>query len=208
MPNIDYGLIIVYFCPMQKNFIIFLLFSLFFGTQSIAQKGYLANGLIVDNDTIANLKLPTYYVVAQKKFKSKRQKKRYTRLIRYVKKVYPYAKIAGQKLQDYDSLLRAAPNDKARKKIMKIAEKEIRAEYEGKLRKFTIGQGKILVKLIDRETNHSSYHLLKELRGSVSAFLWQGVGRLFGYNLKVKYDPKGKDKDIEQIIRLIDIGAL
>ena len=208
-PNIDNGVIIVYFCTMRKiSIIIFLLFSLFFGSQAIAQKNYLANGLIVDNDTIANLKLPTYYVVTQKKFKSKRQKKRYTRLVRYVKKVYPYAKIAGQKLQDYDSLLRAAPNDRTRKKIMKIAEKEIRAEYEGKLRNFTIGQGKILVKLIDRETNHSSYHLLKELKGSVSAFLWQGAGRLFGYNLKVKYDPKGKDKNIEQIIRLIDIGAI
>jgi len=91
---------------------------------------------------------------------------------------------------------------------MKQAEKEIRAEYQGKLRKFTIGQRKILVKLIDRETNHSSYNLLKELRGSVSAVLWQGLGRLFGYNLKIKYDPTGEDKDIEQIIQLIDIGAI
>ena len=104
-------------------------------------------------------------------------------MVRYVKKVYPYAKLAGQKLQKYDSLLRNAPNEKAKKKMMKLAEKEIRAEYEGKLRKFTIGQGKILVKLIYRETNNTSYELLKELRGSVSAILWQGVGRLFGYNL-------------------------
>ena len=170
--------------------------------------GYVNKGVVFENDTISSIKLSTHYVVAQKKFKTKSQKRRYTRKVRYVKKVYPYAKLAGEKLDGYDSLLRAAPTDKARKKIMKLAEKDIRAEYEGKLRKFTIGQGKILVKLIDRETNHSSYNLLKELRGTVSAVLWQGVGRLFGYNLKVKYDPKGEDREIEQIIRLIDIGAI
>ncbi len=170
--------------------------------------GYVNPGVVVDNDTISSIKLSTHYVVSQKKFKNNYQKRRYTRLIRYVKKVYPYAKLAGEKLDGYDSLLRATPNERDRKRIMKQAEKEIRAEYEGKLRKFTIGQGKILVKLIDRETNHSSYNLLKELRGSVSAVLWQGLGRLFGYNLKIKYDPSGEDKDIEQIIQLIDIGAI
>ena len=178
------------------------------GISSFAQMGYTNLGVVIDNDTISSIKLKTYYVVGQKKFKNKRQQIRYTRKVRYVKKVYPYAKLAGEKLDSYDSLLRVAPTEKARKKIMKQAEKEIRAEYEGKLRKFTIGQGKILVKLIDRETNHSSYNLLKELRGSVSAVLWQGVGRLFGYNLKVKYDPKGEDKDIEQIIQLIEMGAI
>lgn len=193
---------------MRKKHIIILFSLLMLGISSFAQMGYTNLGVVIDNDTISSIKLKTYYVVGQKKFKNKRQQIRYTRKVRYVKKVYPYAKLAGEKLDGYDSLLRAAPTDKARKKIMKQAEKEIRAEYEGKLRKFTIGQGKILVKLIDRETNHSSYNLLKELRGSVSAVLWQGVGRLFGYNLKVKYDPKGEDKDIEQIVQLIDMGAI
>ena len=193
---------------MRKKYIIILLSLLMLGISSFAQMGYTNLGVVIDNDTISSIKLKTYYVVGQKKFKNKRQQIRYTRKVRYVKKVYPYAKLAGEKLDSYDSLLRVAPTEKARKKIMKQAEKEIRAEYEGKLRKFTIGQGKILVKLIDRETNHSSYNLLKELRGSVSAVLWQGVGRLFGYNLKVKYDPKGEDKDIEQIIQLIEMGAI
>ena len=184
--------------------IIFLLLS----TSFYAQMGYVNKAIVVDNDTISNINLSTHYVVGRKKFENKRQEIRYTRLVRYVKKVYPYAKLAGEKLDSYDSLLRVTPNERDRKKIMKQAEKDIRAEYEGKLRKFTIGQGKILVKLIDRETNHSSYKLLKELRGSVSAILWQGVGRIFGYNLKIKYDPAGEDKDIEKIIQLIDIGAI
>ena len=193
---------------MHKKHIIILLSLLIFCINIYAQMGYTNHGVIIGNDTISSIKLKTHYVVGQKKFKNKRQQIRYTRKVRYVKKVYPYAKLAGEKLDGYDSLLRAAPSEKARKKLMKQAEKEIRAEYEGKLRKFTIGQGKILVKLIDRETNHSSYNLLKELRGSVSAVLWQGIGRIFGYNLKVKYDPKGEDKDIEQIIQLIDMGAI
>jgi hypothetical protein len=192
---------------MLKTSFIISLFILF-ATPMSAQFGQLNYGVIVDGDTIPSINLSTVYIVTPRKFKTKRQEIRYTRMVRYVKKVYPYAKLAGQKLQKYDSLLREAPNEKAKKKMMKLAEKEIRAEYEGKLRKFTIGQGKILVKLIYRETNNTSYELLKELRGSVSAILWQGVGRLFGYNLKVKYEPYGADYQIEQIVRLIDIGAI
>ncbi len=175
---------------------------------TFAQYAFVNNAVIIDNDTISNIKLPTYYVVSPRKFKSKKQAIKYTRLVRYVKKVYPYAKLAGQKLQQYDSLLRATPNEKDRRKLMKKAEKELRNEYEGQLVKLTITQGKILVKLIDRETNHSSYELLKELRGNISAVLWQGVGRIFGYNLKIKYDPNGDDRQIEQIVRLIELGAV
>ncbi|RLD44838.1 MAG: DUF4294 domain-containing protein [Bacteroidetes bacterium] len=191
---------------LKTSFII--LFFIFFAVPMNAQFGTLSYGVIVDGDTIPSINLSTVYIVTPRKFKTKKQEIRYTRMVRYVKKVYPYAKLAGEKLQKYDSLLRSAPNERAKKKMMKLAEKEIRAEYEGKLRKFTIGQGKILVKLIYRETNNTSYELLKELRGSVSAILWQGVGRLFGYNLKVKYEPYGADYQIEQIVRLIDIGAI
>ncbi len=192
---------------MQRiSFFIWLFLILF--SSVLAQQGYVNNAIILDNDTISNIKLPTYYVVSPRKFKTKKQSIKYNRLVRYVKKVYPYAKLAGIKLQKYDSLLRATPNERERRKLMKKAEKELRSEYEGKLVKLTITQGKILVKLIDRETNHSSYNLLKELRGSVSAVLWQGVGRVFGYNLKVKYDPNGEDYQIEQIVQLIELGAI
>jgi hypothetical protein len=210
-------MVIVYLCAMLKNsfFIITIVFLFSFGAKAQqtaqtqqTQEGHVNYGVVLDNDTVSNIKLPTHFVIAHRKHKSKKQKRRYTRLVRYVKKVYPYAKLAGQKLQKYDSLLRAAPNDRARRKLMKKAEKEIRDEYEGKLRNFTISQGKILVKLIDRETSRSSYKLLKELRGGFSAVLWQGVGRLFGYNLKIKYDPTGRDKQIEQIIQLIEMGAV
>lgn len=193
---------------MSKTSFFIWTILIFVSVGSFAQQIYVNNGIILDNDTISNIKLPTYYVVSPRKFKTKKESIRYTRLVRYVKEVYPYAKLASVKLQDYDSILRAAPSDRARHLLMKQVEKEIRNEYEGKLIKLTITQGKILVKLIDRETNHSSYDLLKELRGSVNAVLWQGVGRIFGYNLKIKYDPKGEDYQIEQIVRLIELGAI
>ena len=192
---------------LKTSFFIFIFLGLFSGSIT-AQSGYTNYGVIINNDTIPKIILPTYYVVSPKEFKSKRQLIRYTRLLRYVKAVYPYARLAGQKLQQYDSLLRAAPTEHARKKLMRKAEKELRTEYEGRLVKLTFTEGRILVKLIDRETTHSSYQLLKELRGSVNAILWQGIGRIFGYNLKVKYDPLGKDYQIEQIVRLIEAGAI
>ena len=189
--------------------VLLILFSFIAFSFSVeAQNTNIHNAAINDGDTTIKMSLPAYYVVDYPSTMTKKQRRRHTRLVRYVKKVYPYAKLAGKKLQEYDSLLRNAKSEKEKRKLMKQAEKEIRAEYEGKLRKFTITQGKILVKLIDRETNHTSYELLKELRGSVNAVLWQGVGRIFGYNLKVRYDPLGKDKKIEEIVQLIEMGAI
>jgi hypothetical protein len=202
---------------MKLRFFLWFLGLLFFAgtlkgqitTQTNAPaKGYVFQGVIFEGDTISYIPLKEVYVVKTKKFKSKKDERRYTRLVKYVKLVYPYAKLAGQKLRQYDVQLRAEPNDRARRKIMKKAEDELRAEYEGRLRSLTFTQGKILIKLLDRETNHSGYDLLKELRGTSSAVIWQGVGRLFGYNLKVKYDPLGEDRQIEQIVQLIEMGAI
>lgn len=193
---------------MTKTSFFILIISLFCYTLGSTQTGHVNQGVIIDQDTISKIELPPFYVVSTIKFETKREERRYTRMMRYVKKVYPYAKLAGKKLQEYDSLLRTASSEREKKRLMKQAEKELREEYEGKLRKLTFTQGKILVKLIDRETNHSSYELLKELRGSVNAVLWQGIGKIFGYNLKVKYDPEGEDRQIEQIVQLIELGAI
>jgi hypothetical protein len=193
---------------MRSFFYGLILALIFFPRITFSQSGYVNNAVVIDGDTISYISLAPFYVVDHTPFKNKKDEIRYTRLVRYVKIAYPYARIAGEKLQKYDSLLQNTPTERERKKIMKNAEDEIRAEYEGKLRSLTIGQGKILVKLIDRQTNHSSYALLQELRGSVNAVLWQGVGRIFGYNLKIKYDPTGEDREIERIVRLIEIGAI
>lgn len=173
-----------------------------------AQQGAVYRAHIFQGDTMPIVDLKPVVIVSMKKFASEKEKKQYNKLVYNVKKVYPYAKLAAKKLNDYEFQLKNAKNDRERDKLMKKAEKEIRNEYEGKLRKFTITQGKILIKLIDRETRYSSYDLLKELRSGLYASIWQGVGKLFDYDLKVKYDPNGADRQIEQIVQLIEAGAI
>ncbi|MDR1951339.1 MAG: DUF4294 domain-containing protein, partial [Bacteroidales bacterium] len=108
----------------------------------------------------------------------------------------------------YDSILAKETNERKSAQLMKQAEKDIKKQFEKELRGLTISQGKILVKLLDRETTHSAFNLVRELRNAVQAYLYQGIGRMFGYNLKTKYAPNGVDRDIENIVRLIERGEL
>ncbi len=105
-------------------------------------------------------------------------------------------------------MLTEASTDKERKALMKQAEKELRNEYTDDLKNMTFSQGKILIKLVYRETGNTSYALVKELRGKFTAFFWQTFARIFGFNLKVGYDPEGEDMQIEAIVRLIEAGEL
>lgn len=163
---------------------------------------------VIDGDTVPQVQLPVQNVLSPRKFKSKRAKARYNRLQRRVIKVYPYAKLAGQKLEEYAKQLEEVEDKRERKVFYKEIENSLREEYEGELRKLTISEGRILIKLIDRETGNSSYSLVKDLRGSFSAFFWQSLARIFGQNLKEEYDPKGKDKEIEYIVMQIEAGYL
>lgn len=161
---------------------------------------------IIDGDTIIMMNIPEVFILSQPKFKNEAQRRRYTKLVRDIKKAYPYAKIAGAKLEYYYSILDTVNSEKKRDKIMKQAEEDIKAEFEGELQKLTVTQGLILLKLIYRETGRSSYELLKELRGAFPAFFWQQIARLFGSNLKMEYDPEGEDKAIEKIVKAIEQG--
>lgn len=163
---------------------------------------------IVNGDSLPTLNLGNVNVVEKRKFSSKADRRRYDRLERYVTKVYPYAELAGKLLQNYDDTLKLIKNEVRRKAYMKKVEEELKEEFEGELKKLTVMQGIILVKLIDRETGASSYDLVRQLRGSLSAFLWQSMARLFGQNLKLKYDPTGEDKDIEQIVQMLERGVI
>lgn len=130
------------------------------------------------------------------------------RLIRNVKKVYPYARLAGIKLRSYSQRLMEADSKKERRRLMRQAEQELKEDYGDDLRKLTFTQGHILLKLIDRETGDTSYELVEELRGKFAAFFWQSFARIFGFNLKRDYDPDGKDRKIEEIVQLIEQGRL
>jgi hypothetical protein len=163
---------------------------------------------VIGNDTLPYVKIAGVEIFEFKLFKTKKEARRNTRLIRNVKKVYPWAKLAGQKLKEYEVILSRAKTEREKRKIMKRLEKEINNKYGDDLKKLTFTQGKILIKLIDRETKNTSYDLVKDLRGGFVAFFYQSFARLFGYNLKTEYDPKGEDRNIEVIVRMIENGLI
>lgn len=161
---------------------------------------------VINGDTVPSIRLPEVWVYADYIYKNKKQYDAWTRTKYNVKKVYPYAILAAAKLKEYDLILQKMPNEKQRKAYMKIVEKELRDEFEEPLKNLTVTQGKILLKLIDRETGNTSYHLVKDLRGGFQAFMWQSLARLFGSNMKSEYDPEGEDIMIERAIKLIESG--
>lgn len=161
---------------------------------------------IVDGDTIPSIRLPDVWIYAEYKYKNKKQYEAWTRTKYNVKKVYPYAILASAKLKEYNRILEKMPDEKTRNAYMKVVEKELKAEFEEPLKNLTMNQGRILLKLIDRETGNTSYELVKDLRGGFQAFMWQSVARIFGSNMKSEYDPTGEDIMIERAIKLIEAG--
>ena len=133
---------------------------------------------------------------------------RYQRLIYNLKKVYPYALVVRAKLSETNDKLAGIPDERERKKYIRQFEKNLFGEYEDDVRDMTITQGKLLIKLIDRETYNTSYDLIRQYRGNISAAFWQGIARIFGTNLKAEYDPFGEDAVMEIILNEIEAGNL
>lgn len=134
--------------------------------------------------------------------------RRYRRLVDAVKKVYPIAKIAKAKMQDMEDELCRLPTKKAQKAYIKTVYDQIKEEYTPILKHMTRTQGRVLLKLIDRETEYTAYEVLREFRGGFVAGFWQGVSRVFGQNLKSEYDRDGEDRIIEQIVVYYEAGML
>ncbi|MGB0369088.1 MAG: DUF4294 domain-containing protein [Flavobacteriales bacterium] len=169
--------------------------------------GKLYDAIVIDGDTIPVIRLPTASATTKRVFKSKRAEKRYRRLEFHIKKVYPYAKLASEKMKEVEKEV-AGMTKRERKKRMKLLEKEIKQEYTGDLKKMTFTQGRILIKLLDRETGDVSYDIVAAFRGKFTAWFFQGIAKMFDYNLKSEYDPKGKDKLIESIVVRIERGEI
>lgn len=165
-------------------------------------------GIIENGDTIIHKNLIEITVFPEKKFKNNRQERRYNRFVNKVKKVYPYARMAGEMLSEYEPKYLALESDKDRRRLMKDLEQQLLDEYKDDLKRMTLSEGRILLKLIDRETSHTSYALIKDFRGGVSATFWQGIARLFGSNLKSGYEPQGEDRMLEEVVTLIEVGYL
>lgn len=172
------------------------------------EKIHVLHAVVDGNDTILVSTIEEIYILPMPKFKTRRDLRRYRKLVRNVKKVYPYAKLASKKYEEVVANVALMETEKEKKKYMKQVEQEIKDEFEDDLRKLTISQGRILLKLIDRETGETSYELVKEFRGSFSAVFWQALARLFGNNLKSTFDAEGEDRLLNEIVLLIENGQI
>lgn len=134
--------------------------------------------------------------------------RKYQRLVDNIKKVYPYALMVRRTLGEVNEEMKGMETERERKDYIKDIEKKVFGEYEDDMRNMTFTQGKLLIKLIDRETQNTSYDLIKDYRGKLSAAFWQGIARIFGTNLKEEYDAFGDDALIELIINEIEEGRI
>ena len=159
-------------------------------------------------DTSAHYFLKPIDIFPDKKDMKPRQLREYTLLEYKVKKVYPMAKVAAIKLAEYNRVYSTFKTERERKNYVKGVEKELFTEFEDEIRRMKVSEGRILIKLLDRETGNSSYEIIKEFKGGFSAFFWQSVARLFGHDLKAQYDPLREDSMIENIVTQIDLGLI
>ena len=203
-------------CKRKLILLLFIYFSVsfIFAQETVRKdsaeniKGHLVEGKVEDGDTLLHVQLRPITIRPPFKFTSRRQRRRYSRLVRYVKKVYPYSIIVSNQLNEIHEHMDEHETKKEKKMFLKEKEAELKKEFEGKLRKLTYSQGRILMKLIDRETGVTTYEIVKELKGSLNAFFWQSIARIFGSSLKLEYDPEGDDRMIEDIVIRIENGEL
>lgn len=170
--------------------------------------GYYCSAIVVDGDTLPVVYYEGVNIWGSKSFRNTTESRNWLRLVKNVKKAYPYAKLAGIKFNEYSQKIAGIRSEKEQKAMMKQAEDELQAQFGEELKDLTYSQGHILLKLIDRQTNNSSYDIVKDFRGRFSAFFYQSFARLFGYDLKVRYDPQGADADIERIVLMIENGSI
>lgn len=173
-------------------------------------QGTVVYARIENGDTTLIVNLPELDIDLMSRYFEITETRQGRRLVNNVRKVYPYAKLASDKLHEYDTLLAYANSDAERRRMMKQAEQEISDQYTEELENLNFTQGAILIRLIDRETGNTSYKLVQELRGKVRAFFYQGFARLWGYNLKTEFDPKNnpEDEQIDIIATLLERGQI
>jgi hypothetical protein len=168
--------------------------------------GHRTRGAVINGDTVAVVDIETVAVVAEFQFRTRRHREMWTRTKYNVKKVYPYAILAAAKLKEYDLALEKIEDEKARKTFIGKCEEDLRGEFEDEISALTISQGKILMKLIDRESGRTTYDVVKQMRGAFQAAMWQTVARIFGHNMKAEYDANVEDIMIERAVKLVESG--
>ena len=193
--------------PLRTTYLLLLLALLLGACAEVRAQGgrgfWLQEWSVEHGDSIATVHILPVYV-----FDRPADLRRYRRLVDAVKKVYPIAKIARAKMADMEKVLCSLPTRKEQKAYIKGVYNEIKEEYTPVLKRMTRTQGKVLLKLIDRETEYTAYEVLREFRGGFIAGFWQGVSKIFGQNLKDEYDREGEDRIIEQIVLYYEAGLL
>jgi hypothetical protein len=171
--------------------------------QSTNQKGGVLEMVVMEGDTLYVYNMASFAVVDLKPYKDKEKDLQFRRLRWHVKKVYPYAVTASNKLITYAKELKKVKSKRKRRKLMKAREKALKVEFEDVIKKMSRTSGRVLVKLIDRETGTSTYDIIKEMRGGFKAWIYQGVGKFYGADLKVRYNPTDNKEDemIERVVQ-------
>jgi len=159
--------------------------------------------VIIDGDTLYIYNMSEFAVVDLKPYDDPEKDRLFRKLRWHVRKVYPYAVTAANKLRMYNAELEGVKKRRKRRKIMKHREKALKTEFEDVIKKMSRTSGRVLVKLIDRETGESTYDIIKEMRGGFKAWIYQGVGKLYGADLKARYNPKTNEEDemIERVVQ-------
>lgn len=193
--------------------LLMLSIALLFSSASQAQEkinlgGYLVPMCVYYGDTIPAFQIPTIYIFKPLKFRNKKEQMEYYKLVRNVKKVYPIAREINQTIIETYEYLQTLPNEKARQRHIKRVEKGLKEQYTPRMKKLSFAQGKLLIKLVDRQSHQSSYELVKAFMGPFKAGFYQTFAALFGASLKKQYDPEGEDKLTERVIVLVESGQL
>ncbi len=204
---------------IMKRFLIILLLSLFYLTgngqtnetsapDTVQSIYHVLKTATFDGQTYPLVELNEITVIGKTPRGVRFNYRRHARLVYNVRRVYPYAIVVRNEIGRVNRLLETMPNERDRRNFLQQYEKDIFNTYEDDMKKLTFSQGKILIKLIDRETQNTSFDLIRQYRGKFSATFWQSIARIFGADLKSDYDAKGEDYLIEQIITEIEEGRL
>lgn len=197
---------IMFFREMMKMWLLLLcaLAAACADARAQSGRGFIRQGWTIDRGD----SIPHIEILAVPVFSRAADLKRYERLVRAVRKVYPVAKTARKKLAEMEARLGEIDSKKGQKAYIRQVYDEIKREYTPVLKRMTRTEGRVLLKLIDRETEYTAYEVLREFRGGFIAGFWQGVSRIFGQDLKSEYDAEGEDRMIEQIIIYHEAGLI
>ena len=192
----------------MKSRVVILLLLVAFAVPSVSaqrrSRGFWHQEWTVDKgDTI-----PLVHILPIRKYARKPDMHRYQRLIRQVKKCYPLAKQARLEMEKMERQLLAVKDKKEQEKLAKELQRQLIKKYTPVILKMTISEGKVLLKLIDRETEYTAFQIIKDFRGGFVAGFWQMFAKMFGNNLKLEYEPATKDKTLEQIVTYYEMGWL